>query len=330
MKAAGARDLARSSVLAKYPKVTEEFGMLAGKRVHKQIILAMVTAVLLLAATSRTARALPPTCTAPPTGTGCYGVEFINYFSNAVLGNNKVYVRVIDPFEFVGAQPAEICSMFYVFDPFQELQECCGCPVTPDGLLTLSVGLYAFGGNIPANFYLNGNLTSNAVSSQQFFYNGTPPQPGRATLEDGVIRILSTQTNASTTPFSGGNFGKLQGTAVELSPGVYCDRHSGQCCDPTGDTGDPIAPGGITLTTTLRAWADHTQGEDPDLQTASVTNTAFEEVPITVTDAESLAELCAVTLSTGEGNCNCGNEFIDEERGFVPDFGEGTGGDGTN
>jgi hypothetical protein len=32
-----------------------------------------------------------------------------------------------------------LCAMVYVFDPNQELAECCGCPITPDGLTTLSV-----------------------------------------------------------------------------------------------------------------------------------------------------------------------------------------------
>ena len=122
--------------------------MLARKRVHKQIILAMVTAVLLLAATSQTARALSPTCTAPTvnaggtsvTDNGCYGVQYINYFSNSTLGNGNNYVYVTDPMENAGEQPYEICAMIYVFDPFEDMQECCGCPVTPDGLLTLSYG----------------------------------------------------------------------------------------------------------------------------------------------------------------------------------------------
>jgi len=31
-----------------------------------------------------------------------------------------------------------LCAMIYVFDDFEEMQTCCGCPVTPDGLRTLS------------------------------------------------------------------------------------------------------------------------------------------------------------------------------------------------
>ena len=52
--------------------------------------------------------------------------------------------------------------MIYVFDPNQELSECCGCAITPDGLLTLSV---------------DSNLTGN-------------PLTGSA-LTSGVIKIIS-------------------------------------------------------------------------------------------------------------------------------------------
>src|ERR1039457_1084925 len=52
--------------------------------------------------------------TAPPADT-----LKVNYFSNANLGYPSATV--------------------YVSDPGQELRECCGCMITPDGLLTLSV-----------------------------------------------------------------------------------------------------------------------------------------------------------------------------------------------
>jgi hypothetical protein len=35
--------------------------------------------------------------------------------------------------------PGALCAMIYVFTSDQQLSQCCGCPVTPNGLLTLSV-----------------------------------------------------------------------------------------------------------------------------------------------------------------------------------------------
>ncbi len=223
--------------------------MLAGKRVHKEFILAMVTAVLLVGLTARTVRA-EGTCTA---GT-CYNVQFVNYFSNAAgPSNGKGYLRVTDPLELntSGAstiQPEEICAMIYVFDIREGLQECCGCPVTSDGLLTLSYG------------NPNGDINTNPRSTTgQFFY-----AVGSSALFDGVVRILSTTTNATTTPISNNNNILQTGTDSPNGPGIYCDQFSGACCNPAATT--------LTLVTTLRAWIDHIQND-------AVTNTEFEENP---------------------------------------------------
>src|SRR5208282_2301780 len=64
---------------------------------------------------------------APP----IYDEGFVNYYSNA-------HVYITDPFDNSGTAPwHEICAMLYVFDTRQALQECCGCPVSRDGLLVL-------------------------------------------------------------------------------------------------------------------------------------------------------------------------------------------------
>ena len=63
----------------------------------------------------------------------------------------------------------DLCALIYVFEPDQQLAECCGCAITPDGLLTLSV---------------SNNLTSNSLTG--------------ATLVNGAIKILSsTSCNAA-------------------------------------------------------------------------------------------------------------------------------------
>lgn len=38
-----------------------------------------------------------------------------------------------------GARPQTVCAMVYVFDDDEEMGECCGCPVSSTGLVTLSV-----------------------------------------------------------------------------------------------------------------------------------------------------------------------------------------------
>jgi len=60
-----------------------------------------------------------------------------NYNSSWVDGKLR-----ISNFGSNGGGPApngNLCAMIYVFDTAEELQECCGCVLTPDGLRTLSV-----------------------------------------------------------------------------------------------------------------------------------------------------------------------------------------------
>jgi len=68
----------------------------------------------------------------------------INYFANnGVAGAPDATVRIDNPgspFVTEGPRPpTDLCAMIYVFDNDQQLSECCGCLVTPDGLRTLSV-----------------------------------------------------------------------------------------------------------------------------------------------------------------------------------------------
>jgi hypothetical protein len=84
--------------------------------------------------------------------------------NGAGVGDN--FVRLINP----TAANGTLCAMIYVFDDDQEPGECCGCPITPDGLLSLSV---------------RNQLTSNwEVTSNDF--------------ESGVIKIVSAVPNGGT------------------------------------------------------------------------------------------------------------------------------------
>ena len=60
----------------------------------------------------------------------------VNYFSNnGVSGAPDATVRVTNPGQYYG----NICAQVYVFDNDQQMDECCGCLTTPDGLRTFSV-----------------------------------------------------------------------------------------------------------------------------------------------------------------------------------------------
>jgi len=90
----------------------------------------------------------------------------VDYFSNAnTAGAPDGTLRLTNP----GTSGGNIYAAIFVFDPEQELTECCECLLTPDGLRTLSV---------------DADLTSNPLTG--------------VTLKTGLIKIASTTgTSAS-------------------------------------------------------------------------------------------------------------------------------------
>ncbi len=139
-------------------------------------------------ATSPCASFLPPASGA--------GIELQDYFSNANTTGGQGFVNITSPFE--GNQTAtnpvvqegEMCAMIYVLNTDQAVEACCGCPITADGLLTLSI---------------SGNLAPNPVAS------------GRI-LHDGSIRILSTAINSAITGLT-----LPRGVNCDAVTGACCD-----------------------------------------------------------------------------------------------------------
>jgi len=104
---------------------------------------------------------------------GDNSVYFTTYYSNAnTTGAPDSAVRIIND----GDTGGNLWAAIYVFDDSQELQECCACEVTPDGLLSESV---------------NKNLTANAITGKK---------PTR-----GVIKVISSSTSdpTNTAPVAG-------------------------------------------------------------------------------------------------------------------------------
>lgn len=93
---------------------------------HKSVLL--LICVLCLAVLTP---AVWATTTPPPADT-----LKVDYFSNANTASAPDgTVRLTDP----NTNGGNIYAAIYVFDPYQELTECCECLLTPDGLRTLSV-----------------------------------------------------------------------------------------------------------------------------------------------------------------------------------------------
>lgn len=95
----------------------------------------------------------------------------VTYFSNShTAGAPDGVLRLVNDGNVSDASPAgDLCASIYVFDTTEELQECCSCRITPNGILSLSV---------------NNNLTRNTLT-------------GRI-LTRGVIKVVSSSPSAGT------------------------------------------------------------------------------------------------------------------------------------
>jgi hypothetical protein len=96
-------------------------------------------------------------------------VFVVDYFANAnTAGAQDATVRVINPgtgSNTANTEGLDLCALIYVFDANQQLSECCGCFISANALLTLSV---------------NKNLTNNPLL-------GT-------LLKTGVIKIIGSHS----------------------------------------------------------------------------------------------------------------------------------------
>jgi len=206
-------------------------------------------------------------------------------------GAGDSIARIVNPTHNDTKQLGTLCAMIYVFDDTEQLQECCGCPVTPDGLRTLSVI-----NNLSSNFGVN-----------------------HANLEAGVIKIVSSTLNFAC-PSNNPNCGpQLDTKAINL------ETNGGLGCDPTGGFGAPELSGStdtpVNPTTGLRAWLSHTEAM---AQVAPpfgfITSTSVEEfadAPLDSTELSSLegatgasnANGCAELLANAStaGVCTCGS-----------------------
>jgi hypothetical protein len=113
----------------------------------------------------------------------------VDYFSDAnTAGYPDGTVRITNVGTNIGASnpSGDMAAGIFVFDPKQELTECCACDLTPDGLLTLSID-----DDLTAN-----PLTGNVVFSGVIKILGISLSKSGGTLGPG-IRAWATHIQAS-------------------------------------------------------------------------------------------------------------------------------------
>ncbi|HVN91153.1 MAG TPA: hypothetical protein VMT61_15175 [Candidatus Binataceae bacterium] len=165
-----------------------------------------------------------------------YQVSYFDVGATSGAGvDNRV--RIVNPTSANG----NLCAMLYVFNDNEEMQECCGCPLTPNDLLSLSVyedltsnpwGADAVGnfssGVIDVVSALPNRATSSCNSAKGCFGGCDPTSPYRPTaeLESWITHadvlsapvpvapigtsVVPTVLGTSTTPFSTAAYDQVQ------------------------------------------------------------------------------------------------------------------------
>jgi len=188
-------------------------------------------------------------------------------------GAGQELVRVVNPTKAVDP----MCAMFYVFDDEEQMQACCGCPVSANDLLT-----------VPATV-----LTSNLG------VNG-------ANVAAGTIEIISATPNFTKTPGVGLPFGI---NLYAASPSG-CDptASTSSSLGNSFGTARPVEP-----LAGLRATMSHSETTAPSSPpftkfTTSTSVNEFQRSSLDPTQQSSLISTCYSLLSnsSGSGGCFCG------------------------
>jgi len=158
----------------------------------------------------------------------------VEYFANAnTAGAPDATVRLTNP----GTALGNVCADIFVFDPNQEMSECCSCFLSPDGLRTLSVNSDLTGNPLTGVTLNTGviKIVSAKLSNGQcplpVIVNSTPALRAWAThIQDGSFAI--TETAAQDATFSSQEVGRL----VQECQAINLDGSGkGICSCGTGD-----------------------------------------------------------------------------------------------
>ncbi|HUB01038.1 MAG TPA: hypothetical protein VL983_00050 [Terriglobales bacterium] len=145
---------------------------------------------------------------------GDNSVYFVTYYSNAhTSGAPDATVRAIND----GDTGANLWASFYVFDDSQEMNECCSCQITPDGILSEDVNLNLTANTLTGRVPKRGTIKVISSSVQAFGPAGfanfethsdftNVPTPG--------LRIWATHVQSGT-PTGGGGFSTTESLVAD-------------------------------------------------------------------------------------------------------------------
>ena len=106
----------------------------------------------------------------------------LSYFSNAhTAGAPDAALRLVNDGTLSDSSPAgDLCASVYVFDSREEMNECCSCRITPNGILSLSVNTNLTSNTLTGKFPTRGvvKVVSSKLSSGSCDATAVAPQVG--------------------------------------------------------------------------------------------------------------------------------------------------------
>jgi hypothetical protein len=130
----------------------------------------------------------------------------VTYFdNNGAAGAPDAFVHILNPGV---VNPGQLCASIYIWRNDQELSECCSCPITPNGLLTLRVSRLTNNPGDHAGSPTSGSI--GIVSDSACDPTAPVPTPDlrawatHVNFDTATTGYDVTETEALDTPFSAG------------------------------------------------------------------------------------------------------------------------------
>jgi len=198
-------------------------------------------------------------------------------------GNGDNIIRLVNPVgsansAFPGLSTADACAMIYVFDDDEEMVACCGCPITPTQMATISV---------------EDDLTENTVGGGEGF-----------DTDNGAIAIVAAVPNREPTAL-----GDFDGHGCSLLiPGSHACFGG---CDPSAAPGFSVSGARNLLGSITHNQVVSGSGFNGFTTTSGLTEVAlFDDAGGDPTNITYLQTQCGslVGNATGAGVCSCPEE----------------------
>ena len=163
----------------------------------------------------------------------------VAYFSNANMsGVADATLRLTNP----GITGSNLCAEIYVFDQDQQLSECCGCLVSPNGLRTLSVNTDLTGNPLTGSKSRNGVVkivSADASTNPSCTPTTIAPKASLVAWSTGIQAQSASSFAITETPFQPGPLGDAELGALQSQCSFAATLGSGQgvcSCGTAADT----------------------------------------------------------------------------------------------